>query len=77
MANVARNSPFIFEAVGYCQCTYFYTDVAEVVLSRCVETNERRMEESTEDIHPKYLVTYDYELLDGVIPHSSPAALSR
>ena len=38
------------------------------------------MEGSTEEIYPtslKYKVTYDYEFLDEVIQHSSPAALSR
>ena len=51
-----------------------YTDVAEVALSKCVETNEGKMEESTEEIHPtseKYEVIYDYELLDEVVPYLS------
>lgn len=64
----------------YTHVTFFYTDIAEMVLSKCIETNEGRMEGSTEEIYPtsiKYQVTYDYELLDRVIPHSSPAALSR
>ena len=51
-----------------------YTDVAELALSKCVETNEGKMKMYTNSIHPtskEYLVTYHYDLLEECSSGSS------
>ena len=48
------------------------TDIAEVALSKCVNTNEGMQVEAVDEVFPyseEYEVTYDYELLEGLKEH--------
>ena len=50
-----------------CYTIFTYTDVAEMCLSKCVETNEGELTSFMEKVRPTsdaYDVSFDYEFLD-------------
>ena len=54
-------------------CIFTHTDVAEMCLSRCVETNEGDQTSFMDKVRPgseAFQVTYDYEFLQEVNPDS-------
>ena len=54
-------------------CVFTHTDVAEMCLSRCVETNEDEQTSFMDKVRPSsesFQVTYDYDFLQEVNPDS-------